>query len=178
MERSRPGNVGIIFGFTTAVLLAVIAWGLWSRSGGAPTATVAVAVPNETAASPAPQTYAANTAAEPADYTIACSIGSSGSARGVVACDSMKWGQRCQREAEFRSAPTAEETRLVIANRGNENLKFYWLDMSGRRTLYAVLPPGRKIEQPSHIGAHWLIAGNDGRCVGIFNADTARIGIF
>ncbi|HEX4152580.1 MAG TPA: hypothetical protein VHY75_10290 [Steroidobacteraceae bacterium] len=32
--------------------------------------------------------------------------------------------------------------------------------------------------QPSHIGAHWLIATADERRVGIFNADTARIGIF
>jgi hypothetical protein len=90
----------------------------------------------------------------------------------------MKWGQRCERESEFRSNPTSESTRLVIANRSDQTLKFFWLDASGQRTPYAVLAPGRKIGQPSHIGAHWLVAANDGRCVGIFNADTARIGIF
>jgi hypothetical protein len=101
-----------------------------------------------------------------------------GGRQGVPACDNIKWGQRCERETEFRSNSTSESTRLVIANRSDETLKFYWLDPSGQRAPYAVLPPGRKIGQPSHIGAHWLVAAADGRCVGIFNADTARIGIF
>jgi membrane protein YdbS with pleckstrin-like domain len=196
-QRSRPGSFGAVIGGMAVLLLAVIAWGLWSKSGGAPPATIAVtapvapaaaltpaAVPAPAAASspatdsqPAQQSYAANMAADPADYTIACSMASGGTG-GVPACDSMKWGQRCEREAEFRSNPTSESTRLVIANRSSETLKFFWLDPSGNRAPYAVLPPGRKIGQPSHIGAHWLIAAADGRCVGIFNADTARIGIF
>ncbi len=202
-QRSRPGSFGAVIGGIAAVLIAVIAWGLWGKSGGAPPATIAAtvraapvaaptlaaaltpaAVPAPAAASspaansqPAPQTYAVNMAADPADYTIACSI-TSGGTHSVPACDSMKWGQRCEREAEFRSNPTSESTRVVIANRSNETLKFYWLDPSGRRAPYAVLPPGRKIGQPSHIGAHWLVAAADERCVGIFNADTARIGIF
>jgi membrane protein YdbS with pleckstrin-like domain len=202
-ERSRPGSFGAVIGGIAVVLLAVIAWGLWSKSGGTPTATIAATAPVQPAAAPAPtaeptrtaapapttapataansqpaqQTYAANMAADPADYTIACSMASGGTG-GVPACDSMKWGQRCERESEFRSNPTSESTRLVIANRSNETLKFYWLDPSGRRAPYAVLPPGRKIGQPSHIGAHWLVAAADERCIGIFNADTARIGIF
>jgi membrane protein YdbS with pleckstrin-like domain len=201
--RSRPGNFGAVIGFTSVVLLAVIAWGLWSKSGVAPSATIAATAPAPgeradvsapasalaTAAAPslgaaaapnsqpALQTYAANMTADPVDYTIACSMASGGT-RGVPACDSMKWGQRCERENQFRSNPTSESTRLVIANRSDQTLKFYWLDTSGQRTPYAVLAPGRKIGQPSHIGAHWLVATDDGRCVGIFNADTARIGIF
>jgi membrane protein YdbS with pleckstrin-like domain len=195
--RSHPGNLRAVIGFMSVVLLAVIAWAQWSKSGGAPSATIASTAPSERAvapalnAAPAPpnapaqatnsqpavQTYAANMTADPVDYTIACSM-APGGARGVPACDSMKWGQRCERESEFRSNPTSESTRLVIANRSDQTLKFYWLDASGQRTPYAVLAPGRKIGQPSHIGAHWLVAANDGRCVGIFNADTARIGIF
>ena len=202
-ERSRPGSFGAVIGAIAVVLIAVVAWGLWSKSGGAPSALISTTAPVERAAAPtlvaamtpaavpapvaasspaansqpAQQTYAVNTAADPADYTIACSMASGGTG-GVPACDSMKWGQRCERESEFRSNPTSESTRLVIANRGNETLKFFWLDASGSRAPYAVLPPGRKIGQPSHIGAHWLVAAADGRCVGIFNADTARIGIF
>jgi membrane protein YdbS with pleckstrin-like domain len=201
--RGRPGNFGAVIGFISVVLLAVIAWGLWSKSGGAPSATIAATAPAPSergaasappsapvtaaapalAAGPAPdsqpalQTYAANVTADPVDYTIACSMASGGT-RGVPACDSMKWGQRCERENQFRSNPTSESTRLVIANRSDQTLKFYWLDTSGQRTPYAVLAPGRKVGQPSHIGAHWLVATDDGRCVGIFNADSARIGIF
>jgi hypothetical protein len=198
-DRSRPGSFGAVIGGIAVVLFAVIAWGLWSKSGSAPTASIAATAPVQQAAAPTPaavpapaaapasspvansqpaqQTYAANMTADPADYTIACSMASGGTG-SVPACDSMKWGQRCEREAEFRSNPTSESTRLVIANRSNEPLKFFWLDPSGSRAPYAVLPPGRKIGQPSHIGAHWLVAAADGRCVGIFNADTARIGIF
>jgi membrane protein YdbS with pleckstrin-like domain len=202
-ERSRPGSFGAVFGGIAIVLIAVIAWGLWSKSGSTPPVTTAATAPVAPAAAPtlvaaltpaavpvpavasspaansqpAQQTYAVNTAADPADYTIACSMASGGTG-SVPACDSMKWGQRCERESEFRSNPTSESTRLVIANRSNETLKFFWLDPSGSRAPYAVLPPGRKIGQPSHIGAHWLVAAADGRCIGIFNADTARIGIF
>jgi membrane protein YdbS with pleckstrin-like domain len=209
-DRGRSGHFGAVMGVIAAVVIAVMAWALWSKSGSAPTATIVStvsAVPSAaptlvaaltpaaapaSAVAPAPtvapvptadsqpaqQTYAANAAADPGDYTIACSMASSGGAHGVPACDSMKWGQRCEREAEFRSNPTSESTRLVIANRSDQTLKFYWLDPSGQRAPYAVLPPGRKIGQPSHIGAHWLVAAADGHCVGIFNADTARIGIF
>lgn len=198
--RSRPGSFGAVIAGIAAIVIAMVAWGLWSKSGNAPPATAAAPATVEPAAAHAPatptrapaapasaapasaaesdQTYAANMTADPADYTIACSMTSSDGAHAVPACDSMKWGQRCEREAEFRSNPTSESTRLVIANRSAETLKFYWLDPSGQRAPYAVLLPGRKIGQPSHIGAHWLVAAADGRCVGIFNADTARIGIF
>lgn len=202
--RSRPGNFGAVIGYISVVLVAAIAWGLWSKPRGAHSATIAapaapalseraaVSAPPSApataatpalAAAPSPnsqpplQTYAANMTADPVDYTIACSMVAGGT-HGVPTCDSMKWGQRCERENEFRSTPTSESTRLVIANRSDQTLKFYWLDASGQRTPYAVLAPGRKIGQPSHIGAHWLVATDDGRCVGIFNADTARIGIF
>ena len=213
-DRGHPGHFGAVMGVIAAVVIVVMAWALWSKSGSTRTATIAATVSAQPAAAPtlvaaltpaaapasavepavahapavtplpttdsqpAQQTYAANAAADPGDYTIACSMASSGDTHGVPACDSMKWGQRCEREAEFRSNPTSESTRLVIANRSDQTLKFYWLDPSGQRAPYAVLPPGRKIGQPSHIGAHWVVAAADGRCVGIFNADTARIGIF
>lgn len=200
-DRGRPGNLGAVIGFVSAVLIGVIAWGLWSRTGGAPTAKTAATAPavpvaaaaalpgTESGATPAAapaqavnsqptlQTYAVNATADSADYTIACGTSAAGIG-GVPACDTMKWGQRCERETEFRSNPTSESTRLVVANRSKETLKFYWLDTTGQRIPYAVLPPGRKVGQPSHIGAHWLVAAADGHCVGIFNADTARIGIF
>ncbi|MGB6310169.1 MAG: PH domain-containing protein, partial [Steroidobacteraceae bacterium] len=51
--RSRTGNFGALFGFASVVLLGVIAWGLWSKSGGTPPATVAAAAPSGTAATAA-----------------------------------------------------------------------------------------------------------------------------
>jgi membrane protein YdbS with pleckstrin-like domain len=199
-SRSRPGSFGALIGLASAAVFAVLAWGFRSGSGGPPTTgfakATAVTVPAASRAAPgastaladAPQphtttrpaapTYAANPDAAPDDYSIACAADSTGSSRGVAACDGLKWGERCGREAQFRSNPTPEGTRLVVANRSNQSLKFYWLDAQGRRNQYAVLAPGRKIGQQSHIGAYWLVTTDDERCVGIFNADTARIGIF
>lgn len=190
--RSRPGHFGALIGIVSVAVVLVLTWGFWTRSGSAPQATSSVAAPVATAtpapvaavikpvanAPPTAETYSANSAAMPEDYTIACAANSTNAAHNIVACNSMKWGQRCDHEADFRSNPTSESTRLVIANRSDRNLKFYWLDAFGHRTQYAVLTPGRKIGQQSHVGAHWLVSTDDERCVGIFNADTARIGIF
>jgi len=65
-----------------------------------------------------------------------------------------------------------------VVNRSDEQLKFYWLDRSGGRSLYAALPPGGQVKQQSHVGAHWLVSTDDGRCIGIFNATTTTIGVF
>jgi membrane protein YdbS with pleckstrin-like domain len=185
--RGLQRNVGLLIGFLLGIALV---WGVWRRSGdSAPPAAAAGAAPSVSSAPaaaaeqaaivhPTPETYAANSAALPGDYTIACAANSTGPTSAVAACNGLKWGQRCEHEADFRSNPTAESTRVVIANRSNQSIKLYWLDPLGQRNQYAVLPPGRKIGQPSRIGAHWLVTTADERCVGIFNADTARIGIF
>jgi hypothetical protein len=68
--------------------------------------------------------------------------------------------------------------QLTLVNRSDEALKFYWLDPSGTRALYAALPPGGHVKQQSRVGAHWLVSTQDDRCVGIFNAATMTVGIF
>jgi hypothetical protein len=97
---------------------------------------------------------------------------------GVSLCADLKEGGRCEHEADFRSHPTQEPAVLSVVNRSSEIVRFYWLDLSGARALYASLPPGGHVDQQSHIGAYWLASTADGHCVGIISAATKTVGIF
>jgi membrane protein YdbS with pleckstrin-like domain len=116
--------------------------------------------------------------AESTSYTTSCAIHQPGGAGGVSLCTDLKEGGRCEHEADFRSHPTQEPAVLTVVNRSSEIVRFYWLDLSGARTLYASLPPGGHVDQQSHIGAYWLASTADGRCVGIISAATKTVGIF
>ena len=86
--------------------------------------------------------------------------------------------QRCAHEADFASKPTPPPAVLTVVNQSKEPLRFYWLNPSGARALYASLPPGGHVTQPSHVGAHWLVSSGDDRCIAIFDAATTTIGIY
>ena len=116
--------------------------------------------------------------AVPADYAIACAIHGSGDIDQVIPCAKFSEAQRCQHEADFPSNPTTVPAVLTVVNRSSEPIRFYWLDRSGTRALYASLPPGGHVSQQSHIGAHWLLSTRDDQCIAIFNAATMTIGIF
>jgi hypothetical protein len=57
-------------------------------------------------------------------------------------------------------------------------VKFYWLNATGNRSLYATLPHGGCVDQQSRTGAHWLVSTANGQCLGVFDAATTKIGIF
>jgi membrane protein YdbS with pleckstrin-like domain len=116
--------------------------------------------------------------AEAASYTTSCAIHPPGGLGGVGLCADLKEGGRCEHEADFRSHPTQEPAVLSVVNRSSEIVRFYWLDLSGARALYASLPPGGHVDQQSHIGAYWLASTADGHCVGIISAATKTVGIF
>lgn len=120
----------------------------------------------------------AQAAEVPPDYAIACAIHDSGSIDGVIPCAKFGEAKRCQRETDFASKPTPPPAMLTVVNRSNEAVKFYWLDSTGARTLYASLPPSGHVTQPSHVGAHWLVSTRDDRCIAIFDAATMTIGIY
>jgi membrane protein YdbS with pleckstrin-like domain len=116
--------------------------------------------------------------AEVNSYTTSCAIHPPGGMDGVSLCAELKEGGRCEHEADFRSHPTQEPAVLTVVNRSSEIVRFYWLDLSGARSLYASLPPGGHVDQQSHIGAYWLASTADGHCVGIISAATKTVGIF
>src|SRR5580658_380494 len=141
-----------------------------------------------TAPGPVPQLPAASApaAAPPvaqvqlpaSDYGIACAVHSQQATSAVRSCAQLASAQRCSHEQDFGSKPTAQPAVLTLVNNSAESLKFYWLNPDGNRTLYATLPPGGHVYQPSHTGAHWLFATADGECLGILDAATMKVGIF
>jgi hypothetical protein len=120
----------------------------------------------------------AQAAQVPPDYAVACAIHGSGSVDGVIPCAKFGEATRCQRETEFASKPTPEPAMLTVVNRSSEDVKFYWLDRSGSRALYASLSPSGHVTQRSHLGARWLVSTKDDRCIAIFDAATMTIGIY
>jgi membrane protein YdbS with pleckstrin-like domain len=185
---TRSSALPTLLALGLAALIAAAGVMLWRK----PAVPAVSAGPPATAASPA-HTDAGGTlqpharrhvavgplaaaAASKATYGTACAIRGAGGA--VTPCAQLEEAQRCQHESDFRSAPTTEAAALTVANRSGEQLKFFWLDRAGARTLYATLPPGGQVTQQSHVGAHWLVAADDGRCIGIFDAATTSIGVF
>ena len=96
----------------------------------------------------------------------------------MTTCAELPEARRCEHESAYPSQPTQQSAVLTVANRSHETVKFFWLDRFAGRALYASLPPGGHVDQQTHVGAHWLVATDDGRCVGIFNAATRAIGIY
>jgi membrane protein YdbS with pleckstrin-like domain len=133
-------------------------------ANGAPSAASGAALPNVSVAGQGTQ------------YGLSCAIRKS--LEGVKPCGELKQAGRCEHEADFRSRPTDEPAVLTVVNRSDETVKFYWLDRTGARALYATLSPGGHVNQPSHVGAHWLVSTQDDRCIGIFSAETMAVGIF
>jgi membrane protein YdbS with pleckstrin-like domain len=111
-------------------------------------------------------------------YGIACAIQPQQAGGAVRSCADLPTAQRCHHEADYPSKPTAEPATVTVLNKSDQNVRFYWLNPSGTRALYATLPPGGRIDQPSHTGAHWLFATSDGQCLGVLDAATMKVGIF
>jgi membrane protein YdbS with pleckstrin-like domain len=118
------------------------------------------------------------TAASNAQFALTCALHPEGRVGSMAACAELGEARRCQQESAYPSQPTQAPAVFTVANRSREAVKFFWLDRSGARSLYASLPPGGEVQQPTHLGAHWLVSTEDGRCVGIFNAANMAVGIY
>jgi membrane protein YdbS with pleckstrin-like domain len=191
---ARPGSASIALILIFAAALALVFLVLRKSTpvtapaaATAPSASTAPSAPSATT-SPEPgsvvrhvrkvQPVQPEAGAEAKSYTTSCAIHPPGGMDGVSLCAELKEGGRCEHEADFRSHPTQEPAVLTVVNRSSEIVRFYWLDLSGARTLYASLPPGGHVDQQSHIGAYWLASTADGHCVGIISAATKSVGIF
>jgi uncharacterized protein len=191
----RQGSAGLVAVLIVAALVVAGLVGFWRLrtpspvvAASPPAATGPAAPPAATAPArlptPSPARVQPMRAAQPAanaqaaasQYGLSCAIRKS--LEGVKLCGDLKQAGRCEHESDFASRPMPEPAVLTVVNRSEETVKFYWLDPHGARALYATLGPGGHVDQPSHIGAHWLVSTQDDRCIGIFSADTMAVGIF
>ncbi|HEY2678133.1 MAG TPA: PH domain-containing protein [Steroidobacteraceae bacterium] len=194
-QQAAPrASAGLVLVACAAAVLAVIGTTVWkhtmvTRPESAPAAAtaahVAMPAPRQPARmqsapkqQPAPAPAATSTQELAAKYATACAIHGTGGIDSVIPCAKFGEAQRCQRESDFPSKPTAEPAVLTLANHSNEEVKLYWLNPSGARALYASLPPGVQVNQQSRIGARWLVSTKDDHCIAIFNAATTSIGFF
>jgi len=194
---ARPGSAGTVLILIFAAALVLVFLVLrHSTPATAPAASTAPSAPSAPSTTSAPSATAlpgppsavrhvrklqpaqSEPGADAKSYTTSCAIHQPGGMEGVSPCAELKEGGRCEHEADFRSHPTPEPAVLTVVNRSSEIVRFYWLDLSGARALYASLPPGGHVDQQSHIGAYWLASTADGHCVGIISAATKTVGIF
>jgi membrane protein YdbS with pleckstrin-like domain len=151
-----------------------------SESAPAPNpSTAAQAASNRAEASPRPEGARSSplTGALDPHFALVCAI-HEGSPAGMTSCAELGEARRCQQESAYPSQPTQEAAVFTVANRSRETVKFFWLDRSGTRALYAAVPPGGHVDQQTHVGAHWLVSTQGDRCIGIFNAADMAVGIY
>jgi membrane protein YdbS with pleckstrin-like domain len=187
------GHASMGFGAFAAVGIIVILamaalWhGTSSSVSASPSSASPTAAPAVSADAPSPPPSVSHphvaqaspmTPASNAQFALSCALHPEGRVGPMAACAELGEARRCQQESAYPSQPTQAPAVFTVANRSHETLKFFWLDRSGARAAYASLSPGGRVDQPTHLGAHWLVSTEDGHCVGIFNAATMAIGIY
>jgi membrane protein YdbS with pleckstrin-like domain len=110
-----------------------------------------------------------------ASRVLTCTLAGPNGEQSAIPCHEQ--AARCARERDFASAPVATPAALTLVNRGPGDLQLYWLNAAGGRQLYGTLTPGARLTQPTHAGAHWLLATRQGQCVGIFDAATVALNV-
>jgi membrane protein YdbS with pleckstrin-like domain len=166
-------GIGAVAAVGVIVILAMVA--LWHGTSSSVSASPSSASPT---AAPAVSATSQVAPASNAQFALTCALHPEGRVVPMAACAELGEARRCQQESAYPSQPTQAPAVFTIANRSHETLKFFWLDRSGARAPYASLSPGGHVDQPTHLGAHWLVSTEDGRCVVIFNAANMAVGIF
>lgn len=87
--------------------------------------------------------------------------------------------QACSEEGGLRSGSSGGSASILFDNQSTQNINVYWLDFSGKRTLYKHLSAGQSHRQSTFTGHPWLISDADDNCIQIFtpaqNSETVRI---
>lgn len=79
-------------------------------------------------------------------------------------------GLSCREEGEITSVPSSQPARMIFVNERNRPVVVHWLDFAGLRQTQAGVPPGGRMIQDTLAGHPWLVATQDGRCLGIYVA--------
>ena len=65
---------------------------------------------------------------------------------------------------------TGPETSITFVNQTPEEIVVYWIDMDGQRRRYAAVGPGDQHRQHTYAGHVWLVTGQAGATLGVFEA--------
>lgn len=70
----------------------------------------------------------------------------------------------CADESTYKSLKGDAPAALEVFNKSPETVKVWWLDYSGKRVLYQVLPPFTDYVQRTWLTHPWVITDVNGRC--------------
>jgi WD40 repeat protein len=76
--------------------------------------------------------------------------------------------RRCDREAQYRSIDGDQTMPVTFVNRYTSSLYIYWLDYTGRRTLYSSVAPGNSYSVLSAMTHPWLVTDSVDKCIAIY----------
>jgi hypothetical protein len=111
----------------------------------------------------------------PAGYSVACAIEDQ---PNIHSCADLSEARACEREFDHPSNPSQAATGMTFVNRSEHTIRIYWLDREGSRKLYLTLPPNGRATQKTSIGANWLVADLDDKCIGVFKAAPESLAFF
>jgi hypothetical protein len=79
----------------------------------------------------------------------------------------------CSQEGTLKSPSINASASISVTNSTAGQVRFYWLDFSGKRVEYARINAGASYTQGSFASHPWLIADAFDTCIGIFVADSS-----
>jgi hypothetical protein len=76
--------------------------------------------------------------------------------------------QSCERESQLRSPASTTRATIHFDNGRSDPVRVYWLDFVGHRVLYHSLAAGQTFDQETYAEHRWVVATEDGRCLGLY----------
>jgi hypothetical protein len=109
---------------------------------------------------------------------MACSIRNTTDVLNVHHCAETGAAQRCAHEAQLPSKGSPNRVAMRFDNHSDQPVTIYFLKFAGGRRLYATVASGGQWTQQTFLGHNWLVATQDGRCIGIFNAAPMTVALY
>ena len=89
------------------------------------------------------------------------------SAPRVAAASAPDWLE-CSTEGQLKSSQSTDATQVEIKNDYAADIKLYWINFAGKRTLYRTLKKGQSYSQSTFVAHSWVMTTVDDQCLAIF----------
>jgi hypothetical protein len=76
----------------------------------------------------------------------------------------------CPNEELLRSQKSNNSTEITFINDTGGSVRLYWINFEGERQLYAQIPPGQRVHQPTFVMHPWIVVDADEQCLGVYRA--------
>jgi hypothetical protein len=76
----------------------------------------------------------------------------------------------CPNEELLRSRKSNISTEITFINDTGGSVRLYWINFEGERQLYAQIPPGQRVHQPTFVTQPWIVVDTEEQCLGVYRA--------